>query len=120
MNTNNKQVNKKISLIKDSFLLLGVFLSSFSSRASGGASGSIETSLCEYGKTVKSALDVVVVIFAFIASFLLLFQYFQGSKYAQSNFVKMVTGLAIYALSSTITNIFIDSTTCDLGGSAAP
>lgn len=108
---------------KRPLLALGL-LASQVSQATGGGSAvdatELSDALCEYGKAVKQALDVVVIIFAFVGCFLLLFQYFQGSKYAQSNFVKLITGLAIYALSSVIIGIFITGdAACDLTGGAA-
>jgi hypothetical protein len=73
------------------------------------AAQGIDTQLLEWGKSIKSILNIVTAIFAIVGGFLVFFQYMQGNDQAQKNFIKFIIGLAIVGLVNVIVTFFLPS-----------
>ena len=106
---------QKNSSKKTTVIISCLFLVSNLSYSSSGSVdvGNAASSICNFGQTVKKVLDVLVIIFGFFGCLASTSQYLRGSQYAKSNFMKLLIGLLIYALASTIIGIFVN-TPCDL------
>lgn len=60
-----------------------------------------------WGEDISTALKAAVAVFAIVGGFIIFIQYMQGNDQAQKNFVKFVIGLAIFALSAGIVDVFV-------------
>jgi|SaaInl59LU_5_DNA_1037362.scaffolds.fasta_scaffold52538_1 hypothetical protein len=67
----------------------------------------LETQLLEWGKTIRTILNIVTAIFAIVGGFLVFFQYMQGNDQAQKNFMKFVIGLGIVGIVNLIIGFFL-------------
>jgi hypothetical protein len=56
---------------------------------------------------IKTILDAAVAVFAIAGGFIVFLQYMQGSEQAQRNFIRFLSGLAIFGLIEAIANFFV-------------
>lgn len=67
----------------------------------------LETTLTQWGATIRTVLNIITAIFAIVGGFLVFFQYMQGNDQAQKNFIKFVIGLGIVGLVNVIVTFFL-------------
>ena len=85
------------------FLTLGLLI------VYGQGSDGLSTKINEWKTDVKTILNTAVAIFAIAGGFLVFLQYMQGSEQAQRNFIRFLSGLAIFGLVDLIVNFFIEA-----------
>lgn len=76
-------------------------------HAQGQGSSEITSQIDKWKEDVKTILDAAVAAFTIAGGFIVFLQYMQGSEQAQRNFIRFLSGLAIFGLIEAITRFFI-------------
>lgn len=114
-----KNLVSKIQKLKNStfpmnkkavFTFLICFVAITSAHAGAGA-------IAGWATEIGTWLAAAVGIFAVAGGFIVFVQYMQGDSSAQGNFIKLVVGIAIFALMTFIVQLFLPNvTTPDITG----